>query len=129
MIDTIYTKPKTLFLIDGFGAVLSAFSLGVVLVHFEASFGMPKAVLYPLALAACGFALYDFICYFLFPSNWSIFLKGIALMNLLYCFVSIYLVLLHYPELTTLGLLYFFLEFVILFLLIGIEYKTATKPI
>ena len=42
-------NPKKLFLIDGFGAIISAFLLGVVLVKFEEKIGVPVSVLYLLA--------------------------------------------------------------------------------
>jgi hypothetical protein len=42
-------KPKTLFLIDAIGAVLSTVLLGIVLVAFEKYIGMPTNVLYALA--------------------------------------------------------------------------------
>lgn len=127
MLDKLRENPKQLFLLDGFGAILSAFLLGVVLVQLESTFGMPREVLYPLALAACGFAIYDFICYFRITKNWKPFLIGIAIINLIYCIISIGLMIQHYPQLTTLGVLYFCGEIVILFVLIGIELKVASK--
>lgn len=120
-------NPKTLFLIDGLGALLSAFLLGVILVQFEAYFGMPQQVLYFLAAIPCLFALYDFYCYFRVHKNRGPFLKIIALANLLYCCLSIGLVILHFPQLTPLGLIYFFLEFIIVIALAGMELKTAIK--
>ncbi len=56
-------NPKKLFLIDGFGTILSAFLLGVILVKFEIIFGIPISVLYILAIIPIFFAAYDFYCY------------------------------------------------------------------
>ena len=57
------SNPKKLFLIDGLGALVSAFFLGVVLVRLESFFGIPPFILYFLAFLPCLFAAYDFFCY------------------------------------------------------------------
>jgi hypothetical protein len=118
-------QPKQLFLIDGFGAMLSAFLLGVILTRFESTFGMPREALYFLAALPCLFALYDFACYFRITENWRPFLKTIAIANLLYCCLSIGFLLLHYPSLTALGWLYFLLELAIVIVLASMELKKA----
>lgn len=84
-----HQHPKELFKIDGIGAILSAVLLGFVLVHFEELFGIPKSTLYFLALLPCFFACYDFYCYFRVNKKSKYFLKGIAFVNLSYCFLSI----------------------------------------
>lgn len=120
-------QPKQLFLIDGFGALLSAFLLGVILTRFESTFGMPREALYYLAALPCFFALYDLVCYFRVSENWRPFLKAIAIANLLYCCLSIGFLLLHYPSLTALGWLYFLLELAIVIVLASMELKKARK--
>lgn len=120
-------NPKILFLIDGFGALLSAFLLGVILVRFESSFGMPRKTLYFLAALPCFFVVYDFICYRIVGENWRPFLKAIAVANLMYCCVSVALLVDHYSKLTDLGVAYFLIEIVILIVLSGIELKIASK--
>ena len=66
-IEQLITKAKLnskkLFLIDGFGAIISAFLLGVVLVKFQEKIGVPVSVLYLLATIPVFFAAYDFYCY------------------------------------------------------------------
>lgn len=118
---------KIIFIIDGFGALLSAFMLGVVLVQFESLFGMPKESLYLLAFLPCLFALYDLFCYLKVKENAAFFLKGIALANLLYCCLSIALVYVHYKQLTNLGFAYFVLELLVILGLVSIQLKTAFK--
>lgn len=115
-------SPKKLFLLDALGALLSAFLLGVILVHFESYFGMPSDALYILAFLPCVFAVYDFVCYYKVTDNWRPFLRGIAVANLLYCFLSIALVFQHYQELTILGIIYFVLELLIVVVLAKIEW-------
>lgn len=118
---------KTLFVIDGLGALLSAFLLGVVLVRFENLFGMPKETLYFLAFLPCLFALYDLVCYLKVKENELFFLKGIAIANLLYCCLSIIFVIQHHALLTSLGFVYFILELMVVFALVCIQLKTAFK--
>ena len=117
---------KKLFLIDGLGAIISAFMLGIVLVNFENVFGMPKNILYLLSIIPCFFAVYSFYCYFKSLNNWRFYLKTIAIANLLYCLLTISLVIHLYEKPTFLGLIYFILELIVIGVLIIIELKTAT---
>ena len=120
-------QPKQLFLIDGFGALLSAFLLGVVLVRFQHLIGIPVQTLYILASIPIIFVIYDFICYFRLTENWNQYLKGIAIANLIYCCISIGFLIYHYPVLTNLGWLYFLGELMIVITLVFIEIKVANK--
>jgi len=70
-------NPKKLFLFDGFGAILSALLLGVVLVELESIFGIPRKTLYFLAFLPCLFATYDFFCYFRMKQTFQSFLKAL----------------------------------------------------
>jgi hypothetical protein len=125
IINKIALKPRLLFLIDGLGAIISAFLLWVVLTNFESLFGMPKQALYVLSLLPCIFLVYDFICYFKITKNRKPFIVVIALANLFYCCISIVLVLQHYQALTIFGLAYFINELIILIVLVYIEFKVA----
>ena len=118
-------NPKTLFLLDGFGALLSAFLLGVVLVKFENIFGMPRKALYILAFLPCLFAVYDLYCYLNIQNQQGLFLKGIAFANLAYCCLSIGFAIHHQEQLTTLGWGYFILEIVIVVAIAIIELRVA----
>lgn len=116
---------KKLFLIDGFGAIVSAILLGIVLVKFERFFGIPKATLYFLASLPCLFATYDFYCYRKIDRNLGQFLKRIAIVNLLYCCLSIGLAVYHYQEITYLGWAYIVNEIIIVVVLAMIELRAA----
>lgn len=126
-IDQLTINPKRLFLLDGLGALLSAFMLGVILVKFNAYIGMPLSILYFLAVLPCFFAVFDFCCYFKLSTKWSVFIMIIAVLNLIYCVISFGFLILHYPDLTTLGKSYFILELIILIILIFIELKVAKQ--
>ena len=124
--NTLNLNPKTLFLLDGIGALLSALFLGTVLVRFEAFFGMPRVVLYPLATIAGGFAVYSFCCYAFVIQNRPVFLRVIATANLLYGCVTVGLLVLYHQELTLWGWGYFLGELMIIGLLVALEFKAAS---
>jgi len=116
---------KKLFLLDGFGAILSAILLGIVLVKLEEYFGIPKTTLYILAALPCFFAIYDFYCYFKIEKNLDKFLKGIAIVNLLYCCLSLGFAFHHYQEITYLGWAYIIVEIIIVVAIAIIELRAA----
>lgn len=120
-------SPRNLFLIDSMGALLTALMLGFVLASFENVFGMPKRILYVLSLLAFSFSIYSFVCFLKVKENWSPFLKGIAVANLMYCFLTIGLVIYLRSALTLMGILYFLLEVMIVFGLVVIELRKANS--
>ena len=120
-------NPQKLFLIDGLGALLSAFLLGVILVKFENIFGMPRKTLYFLAFLPCVFAIYDLYSYLQTRKNQGLFLKIIATANLAYCFISIGAAFHHRQQLTSLGWIYFLFEILIIIVLVIIELKVAAR--
>ncbi len=121
-------NPQKLFVIDGIGAIASAFFLGVVLVQLQHLIGMPRNTLYFLAILPILFVLYDAYAYQQVKKayNWP-YLKVIAFVNLSYCFVSVAMLFLHYDALTTLGWLYFIGEILIILVLVVIELKVDAK--
>lgn len=119
-------KYRQLFLLDGAGAILSAFLSGVVLVMYQFAIGMPIWVLKILALMACGFAVHSLYCYFRVTTRWRFHLKIVAITNLLYCCLTAVLVIYFCKELTLLGILYFVLEMALVSGLAYWEYKVAT---
>jgi len=128
MIDKLLANPKRLFLIDGMGALLSAFLLGVVLVQLESVFGIPSTTLYVLAALAVLFAAYDFYAYR--TKNIAALgklLKGIAIINVLYCCLSIGLALYHIDAITVLGWAYVVVEVLIVVVLAVVELKVAGR--
>lgn len=119
--------PSKIFLTDGIGALLTAILLGGVLAQFESIFGMPKSILYDLVIIVGIFSIYSLTCYFQKPKNWQFYLKIIAIANLLYCCITLGLVIFNFQKLTTLGILYFVIEILIIVALVVIEFKTARK--
>ncbi|MFK8104518.1 MAG: hypothetical protein AB8G15_18485 [Saprospiraceae bacterium] len=116
---------KQLFLLDGVGAIVSAILLGIVLVQLETYFGIPRETLYLLAALPCFFAVYDFYCYFSVEQHLGKYLRGIAIVNLLYCVLSLGLAFYHYQEILYLGWIYIIVEIMIVVALAMIELKAA----
>ena len=114
--------PKKLFLVDGLGALLSAFLLGFILVSFKDDVGMPSGTLYLLAAFPIALAIFDFYCYRKENTTTGIFLKIIALLNVQYCILSLGLALYHRETLTSLGWIYISIEILIILLLSAIEF-------
>lgn len=118
-------QPKTIFLIDGMGALVSAILLGLVLAKLETFFGLPKNVLHVLAGIALLLAVYSLSNAFIQPANPSKRLKLIAVANLLYCLLTIVLLLVFYPKLTMFDVFYFIGELLIILSLVFIELSAA----
>ena len=125
LINEISLNPKKLFLIDGIGAIVSVFLLGIVLVKLESIFGIPRKTLFLLAFFPFVFAMYDFYCYFRIHKNFGLFLKIIAFLNLLYCFLSIGLAFYQHHKLTSFGWLYIIFEIIIITALVILELRIA----
>jgi hypothetical protein len=107
-------KPKRLFLIDGLGAFITALGafitalfLCTILTRFEEDFGMPEKVLNPLSILACVYCIYSISCYFFVGKHWRPFLNVIAIANIMYCCITLVVVIVFYYALTLLGLIYF----------------------
>lgn len=127
IIKQLSSNPKKLFLIDSIGALTTASLLFVVLRNFNEYFGIPEKILtYLSAIAAC-FFIYSTTCFFIIKANGVTFIKGISIANLLYCALTISLVVYYHHQLTTLGMAYFLGEIAIICGLVYIELNVATE--
>ena len=126
IIHQLAEKPKMLFLVDSLGAMLTAFLLFVVLRNFNEYFGMPKTILTYLSMIAAIFCIYSTACFLFLKDDWAPFIKAITIANLLYCILTIGLVIINFPVLTIIGIAYFLVEIAILCGLVYIEFKAAT---
>jgi len=120
-------SPKQYFVVDGLGALVSAFMLGVVLVSFESFFGIPKQALYILAALPCFFTLYDLFCYLRVEKNLGRYLRIIAMVNIAYCCLSLGFAFYHFNSLTIWGWSYIIGEIIIVIALSIIEIRVANK--
>ena len=129
MMNINISNPRKLFVIDGFGALLSAFLLGVVLVKYEWFFGIPKMTLYFLALLPCLFAIYDLFCYYSEERYIARRLKVIAFINISYCLLSFVLAVYHIDVISWYGWVYIIIEIFIVIFLANIQLKVSEKLI
>ncbi len=125
MVDHFVSNPRRLFIVDGVGAVVSSFMLGIVLVLLNSYIGIPKKALFFLAVFPVIFGLVDLYAYKQSAERWPALLKGIAIGNLMYCFVSVACACLHWESIKPLGWIYLVLEILILIVLLRVEFKTA----
>lgn len=125
--DQLTQKPKTLFLINSLGALLTALFLFVILRNFTPYIGMPKKVLNVLWPTAACFFFYSATCFILLKGKWTLFITIISFVNSLYCLLILILLFVYYKQLTNLGLAYFSLETAIICALVYIELQVLAK--
>lgn len=121
-LETLITNPKRIFLIDAFGALVTSILLFGILAQLETYFGMPSNVLYMLAGIAFCLFVFSLSCFALIKDHWKRFLGILIICNGLYLFISLCLIVNHAEKLTQLGIGYFTIEFIIIGILIAIEY-------
>jgi len=124
---TLSINPRKLFLFDAFGATLTSFTTGTILVHFSEYVGVPKPILYILAAIALMFSIYSFLTYLFFGTNWRVFMKIIVFGNVSYCFATLVVLYISRATLKWPGILYFLFEILIVFTLSSVEWKIATS--
>ncbi len=127
ILNILTTNPKRLFLVDSIGAFLSLFFISCILIPFQQYVGIPGSTLFIIAVPPFIFALYSLICAYYVTIKWAFYLSLISLANLLYCCLTIGLIIYHYANLTLLGLLYFVTEIILILLLVFVERKTIIK--
>jgi hypothetical protein len=118
-------KPKTLFLVDALGALLTAFFLTAMTSFFHGYIGMSQTILTTLAVIAFTFCIYSMSCFVFIKRNWQPFFKAIIISNILYCCATVACIIYSYQQLTFLGVIYFVLEIIVILVLLGIEIKAA----
>lgn len=121
--------PKRLFLLDGIGALITATLLIALLSNFESTFGVPPTVLYTLAGIAIVFGIYSLTCYLKLRDHWQPFLRAIAMGNLSYCILTVFLLVVFAPEITIFGVAYFVAEILIVSSLAAYELITVRRGV
>lgn len=125
--EKLETDPKRIFVIDGLGALFTAFSLGIVLVKLEYIFGIPRTSLITLSIIPLFYFLYDCFCYFRAKNRLGFYIKGIAILNLLYCPISIGFHLYDGQSITLVGWIYIIIEILVVAAIAIFEFKFANK--
>ncbi len=126
IVNILIRTPKTLFLIDSLGALFTALMLFGVLRNFNEYFGMSKEILTYLSAIAVCFCIYSAVCYLFLKKHYTPFIRVIGIANILYCILTMGLLIVYYPLLTTIGITYFLVEMTIVCGLVYIELNVAT---
>jgi hypothetical protein len=127
LINHFTEKQKTLFLIDGIGAIVTALSLFVIAQRFNDYFGMPKNTLTYLSLIAVCFCIYSISCSVSLKGKFATFIRAIAIANILYCALIFGLIISNYSILTLIGKTYFLIELIIIGILSYVELNVAKE--
>lgn len=122
-LQKILLKPKNIFLVDSFGALLTSISLYFILRNFNAFFGLSKEIFEFLSIIAFAYFVYSISCYFLVKQNWKSFLKVICTANILYCALTFGILVYNYESVSIFGIIYFLVEITIIIGLVSLETK------
>ena len=114
-------RPKILFLLDGFGAFVSALFLAFVLPTIQEKVGVAHGHLIYLACFAGFLMLIDLYRWMAANDKWEKRIRFVIMFNLIYCAVSLVVIGLSFETITTLGLLYFAAEIFIILALVRFE--------
>lgn len=124
ILNKLHQSPKQIFLIDALGALLTCLLLILIQTKFNFHFGMPSNQLTILSIIAFVFFCYSISCFFLFSQiNWKRFLKIISSANLIYCGLTLFLLLYNYKNLTPFDWIYFLGEIAIIIYLVSLEIR------
>ncbi len=88
---------------------------------------MPRIVILNFILIAICLFLYSISIILIKPSNWKIFLKILAVSNILYCLLTIFQIFQNKSSLTLFGYLYFVVEVIVILILSYSELKYCYK--
>lgn len=114
-------------LIDCCGALLSAIATGIVLPLVHMYIGMPVGILRVLGILAVCYAGFGFLSWKYFRSSWVSFLSTLVLLNVIYCLTIIMLMIWQGDTVLLAGHLYFWIECLVLILLIYFEVRAIRK--
>lgn len=121
---------RILFLLDGFGAFVTALFMGVLLPLFSEELGIPVWILRGFALVGVLFCIFSLFCYWRVQNIQRAHVLTIITANSLYCLFTAG-VGLTLETITPLGLTYIVLEIIIILSVIAMEVRvlrTAFVP-
>jgi hypothetical protein len=126
IIEYFYEKQKRIFLLDSIGALLTSIFLFTI-IYFIDFFGIPKKELSYLSIIAFFFCIYSAGCYFFIKEDLTPFLRRIGLANLIYCLLTLALLIKYFNLLTIFEKAYFIVEIAVISGLSYVELKLAAR--
>lgn len=125
--DRAIQNPYFIFLIDGMGACITALSLIFILPNLPAVFNMPTNILYLLGTIALVFSAYSLGNFIAKRNKINLRIRIIAIANLTYCLFSVVIVIQLFSRLTSLDIVYFVSEILIVITLAIFELRVANN--
>lgn len=117
---------KNIFLLDGVGAAASAVFTGLLLPRFSLFLGINSSLLKMLALIPTTYAIYSLSCYFLIKKTKPWMLLTIICGNLLYCLISLSLILFR-ERITWRAQVLLAIEIAVILCVVFLEYRIYKK--
>lgn len=119
-------KEKKIFVLDALGAFLSSFFLGIIQPMYHNLFGIPLHILHLLSAIPLAYFIFDLLVIaYIHHSKYHHYLKIIALLNTLYCLLSIIFAIYHARQIKLLGWLYIAIELLLILIIVNIEIKAS----
>ncbi|OIV39821.1 hypothetical protein BKM63_21905 [Flavobacterium johnsoniae] len=75
------------------------------------------------------FFIYSSSCYFLVGQNWKSFLKIISIFNILYCVLTLGIIIYYYQSISVFGIIYFLGEIIVIAGIVFLEIKTKKQQL
>lgn len=125
LIPALIKKPRIVFLIDASGATLSAGLFSVINFLRPDLLSWPHHTIKALVILACCLAVYSWFCFLFLRKTYWVYLFIIACANLFYCSLTTGIVITHFNQVHTFGVVYFLVEISIVFMLVYLELTVA----
>ena len=120
-------NPKWLFVIDGLGGLLTFLMYGFVLPQFAAYFFLPPSIMSTFSWIGLGYAIFSLFCSLIHPRTPSKLtarmLQFIAIANVLFCVLSMSVLILHFEKLSRLDVAYLLYEKLVILTLVVAEIR------
>ncbi len=124
-LDYFIKKPKSLFFVDGIGAFYTASMLLIFKHIFINYIGLPTILFDYLAIMACCMGLFSMTVNMFVKKDLYKYLRAIAIVNLIYCTITIGILILNYKQVMIWEVAYFVIEVLVVFPLILIEIRVC----
>ena len=115
---------KKILLLDSLGALVTAINLFVI-PQFESYTGIPRDIAIILVPLPILYSIFSFLSYKFGNHNWRSLLKMIAIANLFYCCLTLYITWINFDTFKIIGIIYFIVEILIIVVLAIFELKIA----
>ena len=111
---------KKILLLDSLGALVTAINLFVIPL-FEIYTGVPRDIALILVPLPILYSIFSLLSYKFGNHNWKSLLKMIAIANLFYCCLTMYVTWINFYTFKILGIIYFIVEILIIVVLATLE--------